>query len=193
MLIAVATENTPKINACKRVIHTLFANGSASAEPVFFFKKTDPGVGSMPLSTEEMMRGARNRAINLFESLRSSNKHPAFSIGLEGGIFFKYVPGNPGSEAFLESWVYVFNGRKGSWGSSGAVPLPGQISRPIVEKNVELAVVIDEITKKKNIRSKQGAVGILTKGRISRQQFFERALYFAFAPFVNDIIYSQED
>ena len=190
MIIAIASENKPKVSACKKVFNQLKNEFIESEQISFIIKRIDSGVADMPMSLDDLMTGAKNRTEKLYHILKNENRPADFYIGLEGGFFIKYNSARKGPVVFLESWVYVFNGIKGYWGSSGAIEVPELISEEIIQSGKELGDVIDEQMKQTGIRSKQGTVGILTNDKITRQDFFESALFFALAPFYNSNIYN---
>jgi non-canonical (house-cleaning) NTP pyrophosphatase len=51
--------------------------------------------------------------------------------------------------------------------------------------------VIDDVTGERDVRSKQGAWGVLSKDLVTRSLSFELALIAAFAPFYNPKLYNQ--
>ena len=185
--IAIGTKNRPKVNACKSVLGKICGYLPDAAEYKIITRTGSPDVPEMPLSIDDMMSGARNRAVNVFEQILIGNSQPDYAIGMEGGLFLKSLPGSNFLLTFLQSWAYVYNGTRGYWGSSGAIQVPDKIARPVLDQHEELAEVIDRISGEKNVRSGTGAVGILTRGEIVREDFFYQALIFAFSPFYNDI------
>ena len=193
MIIGIGTENRPKIEACKAVIQRLKVKLKITTTPDYIIKKIPSGISDMPLSQEEMMIGAKNRAINLFTILKKEYLSPKFTIGMEGGLFKKFPDSKNDRAIFLQSWVFVYNGDKGSWGSSGAISVPEKVYKPILNNGWELAQVIDSVSGKENVRSHMGAVGVFSDGQILRQDFFESALEFAFAPFYNPAIYTPNE
>jgi len=191
MIIAIASENKPKVSACKKVFNDLKDEFRTSKENIsFIVRSIDSGVADMPMSLDDLMIGAKNRTEKLHNILKSENRPADYYIGLEGGFFIKYNSAKKNRVVFLESWVYTFNGRKGYWGSSGAIEVPKNISEEILNSGKELGIVIDEKMKQTGIRSNQGTVGILTNDKVTRQDFFETALKFALAPFFNSNIYN---
>jgi len=190
MIIAIASENKPKVSACKKVFSELKNEFSKCEDLSFIVKSIDSGVDDMPMSLDDLMTGAKNRTEKLHYILKSENRPADYYVGLEGGFFIKYNQVKTNRVVFLESWVYVFNGLNGFWGSSGAIEVPEKISEEILSSGKELGLVIDEEMKQTGIRSNQGTVGILTNNKIIRQDFFERALIFALAPFYNSNIYN---
>jgi non-canonical (house-cleaning) NTP pyrophosphatase len=64
--------------------------------------------------------------------------------------------------------------------------------KSVVEGRRELGLVIDEVAGARDVRSKQGAWGVLSKDLVTRSMSFELALIAAFAPFYNSKIYNAE-
>jgi non-canonical (house-cleaning) NTP pyrophosphatase len=142
------------------------------------------GVRETPISRAEIMSGARYRVRELLRR-RPDDAH-AYFVGLEGG--FEVVEENDRAEGrlvFLENWAYVGNGDAGYFGSGGAIAVPADIAVEVVDRGRSLAAVIDEFAGRQDIRSAEGAWGVLTGGRLSRAEVFYRALVNAFAPFYN--------
>jgi inosine/xanthosine triphosphatase len=189
MIIAVATENPAKINACSTVLEKIRLSDNGN-KPRLITRSTASNVSEMPLSLNEMLTGARNRAVNIFRDLTAENYKTAFSIGMEGGFFLQYLSGEQKQLVFLQSWAYVYNGKSGHFGSSGAIPVPEAVYRDVISGNEELAQVIDRHARQTDIRSRQGAVGVFTDNHVLRQDLFETALIFAFAPYYNERFYN---
>lgn len=190
MIVAIASENKPKVSACKKVFNDLKNEINFDENLSFVIRSVESGVANMPLSLDELMTGAKNRTQILYNLLNNETRPADYYIGLEGGFFIKYNSGKSKPIVFLESWVYVFNGRTGYWGSSGAIEVPDKISDKILNSDKELGEVIDKLMNQNGIRSNEGTVGILTNNQITRQEFFESALLFALAPFYNSPIYN---
>lgn len=96
--------------------------------------------------------------------------------------------------AFLENWAYVArDSGRGSFGQSGGVLLPDVLVKRVVDDGVELADAIDTFAGGHGIRDAQGAWGVLTGNRITRQDAFRVAVINAFAPFFNEGLYRSAD
>lgn len=188
-VIAVGTKNRPKLNACHSVLNHLSGKLFPGSEYRMLSRQTSSGVPAMPLSLQDMMHGAKTRAENVFDQISKEFSSPHYAIGLEGGFFICNMPGSPNPVPFLQSWVYVYDGQEGNWGSSGAIPVPWKVAKLVIEDHEELALVIDQVAGGKDIRSGVGAVGIFTDGEVAREEFFRQALIFAFAPFYNKNFY----
>jgi non-canonical (house-cleaning) NTP pyrophosphatase len=62
--------------------------------------------------------------------------------------------------------------------------------KSVIEGRRELGLVIDEVAGARDIRSRQGAWGILSRDLITRSLSFELALIAAFAQFYNAELYT---
>ena len=143
------------------------------------------GVRHTPLSREEIMAGARQRAEGLLRIAREENKPWKYFVGLEGGIDIVHERGT--RWVFLENWAYVTDGTgRESFGQSGAVLLPEPLVRSVVGEGIELSEAIDAFAGGRGIRDAQGAWGVLTGNLITRQDSYRIAVINAFAPFLSD-------
>jgi non-canonical (house-cleaning) NTP pyrophosphatase len=68
--------------------------------------------------------------------------------------------------------------------------VPAEIVKKVVQGRTELGEVIDQVAGGRDIRSKQGAWGVLSRDLVTRSMSFELALIAAFAPFYNPRFYS---
>ncbi len=160
----------PKVRALESVLRELEPLlGTAEVRSV----DVASGVRETPLTRDEVMQGARNRV----KALAAFAPGADFYVGLEGGLHVE------AEEAWLENWACVSDGRDAYLGSGGTIPLPAAIAHEVSGRGRSLADVIDEFSGKHDVRSAEGTWGILTGGRITRQQAFQRALLNAFAPF----------
>jgi non-canonical (house-cleaning) NTP pyrophosphatase len=70
--------------------------------------------------------------------------------------------------------------------------VPAEIVKSVVQGRRELGIVIDEVSGGRDVRSKQGAWGVLSRDLVTRSMSFELALIAAFAPFYNAKFYCNE-
>jgi len=110
-----------------------------------------------------------------------------YFVGLEGGL--DSIVENGERRVFLESWAYVGDGTRGHFGRSGAVELPATLAEEVFVKGIELSIAIDQFAGEAGIRDAQGAWGVLSANKITRQEAFRVALIAAFAPFFNSSVY----
>jgi inosine/xanthosine triphosphatase len=142
---------------------------------------------AMPLTDWQLMQGARERALAVRDSLRSRRLEADIYVGLEGGFHSISIEGE--WHTFLRGWAYATNGEKSAFGAAPSISVPPVIVKNVIEGRRELGSVIDEVTGGRDVRSRQGAWGVLTRDLITRSMSFEMALIAAFAPFYNSEFY----
>jgi inosine/xanthosine triphosphatase len=207
IIVAVGSLRGPKVNAVAEALAGIAATLAGEIDFEVVGVEVPSGVRHTPLSREDLMTGARQRAETLVQLARHKNKPWKYFVGLEGGI--DVIPGSDlmphldvipevdiVSEAakrwvFLENWAYVTDGTSlGAFGQSGAVLLPDSLAKTVVDDGIELSQAIDAFAGRHNIRDAEGAWGILTRSLISRQEAFRVAAINAFAPVFNREVYS---
>jgi len=155
MIISVGSKNPAKIAAVEAVFKD-YTNEIVSVD-------TDSGVRAQPLSDDETIKGAVNRAKAAVKEFNAD-----IGIGLEGGVHKTETEGG----LFLCNWgALKANGMEPIIAGGARVPLPTEIAERLLEGE-ELGPVMDEYAKKQNIRKKEGAVGVFTNGRVDRAEMF---------------------
>lgn len=154
-IIAVASTNPVKINAVRRAINEY------EEEIDIIAKKVDPGISAMPLTKTEARIGAKNRAIRVQEETNSW-----LGIGNEGGVC------KIDQDWYLFSTTFVWDGKKGRWGSETLIYIPLEIIKQLNGGTVELGDVMDQIMNRENVKQQEGAIGYLTGNRIRREDIF---------------------
>lgn len=189
--IAVGSKRGPKLNAVREALESFGSMLAPGAEFQIEGVGIPSGVSHTPLSREELMAGARQRAEALQRIARESGAPWKYFVGLEGGL--DVVPFENSRRVFLESWAYVADASAaGFFGQSGGILIPGPLARRVVDEGVELSDAIDSFAGGNGIRDANGAWGILTRDIITRQEAFRIAVIHAFAPFFNREAYSAE-
>src|SRR5436853_2951261 len=189
--IALGSDRAAKIMAVRASIARIaeidsaWLNASVVARPV----KTD--APAMPLTDWELMSGARQRALAVREILVGQKLDAELYVGLEGGFHSISVDGE--WHTFLRGWAFVTDGERGSFGMSPSISVPEAIVKNVIEGKRELGIVIDEVAGVRDVRSKQGAWGVLSRDLLTRAMSFEAALIAAFAPFYNASFYERAD
>ena len=145
----------------------------------------------MPLNDWELMNGARQRAVAVREILLEQNLAADLYVGLEGGFHSISIDGE--WHTFLRGWAFVTDGRRESFGMSPSISVPDLIVKDVIGGKRELGIVIDEVAGARDVRSKQGAWGILSRDLLTRAMSFEAALIAAFAPFYNPQLYLSDE
>jgi inosine/xanthosine triphosphatase len=187
LIIAVGSARKPKLAAVREAVDGMISLLSAGTSIEIAGVEVESGVSHTPLSREESMRGARQRAEALQKLAHEEGKPWNYFVGLEGGL--DSVMENGERRVFLESWAYVSDGTRGHFGRSGAVELPEALAEEVFVKGTDLSIAIDRFAGEEGIRDAQGAWGVLSANKITRQEAFRVALIAAFAPFFNSSAY----
>ncbi|HTS11020.1 MAG TPA: inosine/xanthosine triphosphatase [Candidatus Limnocylindrales bacterium] len=187
IIVAVGSTRRPKLNAVWEALSVFGPTLDDNAQFDIAGVEVASGVRHTPLSREEMMAGARQRAEALVRMTREKSEPWKYFVGLEGGL--DVVTMGAGRCAFLENWAYVTDGERGAFGQSGAVLMPEPLAACVVDQGIELSEAIDAFAGGRGIRDAQGAWGVLTRNMITRQDAFRVAVINAFAPFFNRSVY----
>ena len=192
LIVAIGSTRGPKVEAVRRALAILKERfpGFLSDDLRLIARTVPSGTASTPLSSRELMEGARTRAQGLFEVLTEEGTVPALSIGLEGGLRRETGEGDIEPVVLLEAWAYATDGVHGFFGSSGCLPLPGELVRAVLEDGVDLGPAADEFYGQQDVAGRQGTFGILTAELVTREEAFVRALLHALAPFYNASAYA---
>ena len=191
MRIAIGSTREPKVGAVKEAWKVFGSRLLDDPEESVKFLSYDISATgpSMPLSVEDLMKGAEGRAETLMLQLKREKIEADFYVGLEGGFNIVNSFGSR-RHVFLESWAFVSDARNGYFGHSGGIYIPPRVVESVVDRGIELGIVIDNFSSKTNVSSNQGTWGILTQNILSREHSFVIALISAFAPFYNREAYA---
>lgn len=187
--IAVGSTRKPKLAAVREALDQIAGVLCPGMQVEIVGAEVESGVAHTPASREELMQGARQRAEALQSIAKQKNEPWSYFVGLEGGL--DSVEENNRQRVFLESWAYVSDGQRGHFGRSGAVELPQLLADEVLRRGTELSVAIDRFAQQTGIRDAQGAWGVLSANRITRQESFRIAVVAAFAPFYNQKLYNK--
>ncbi len=186
--IALGSDRAAKIMAVRASIARIAEIDSAWREASVVARSVKTDAPAMPLTDWELMSGARQRALAVREILIEQNLDADLYVGLEGGFHSISVEGE--WHTFLRGWAFVTDGERGSFGMSPSIGVPAAIVKDVISGKRELGLVIDEVAGARDVRSRQGAWGVLSRDLITRSMSFEAALIAAFAPFYNPALYS---
>jgi len=175
--VVVCTENKAKMQAIEDVFNKVYSNVNLTG------KKFPSDVSEQPLSEEEGIEGAINRAKNAREEYPDAD----FYVGMEG-----YVDSNKHG-MFLAGIVAVVNkqGEVGI-GSSAKMQLPPYIQKEI-ESGKELGPLVKELMNdtEGNLRQYDGTNGLLSKGLYNRVDEFKDATKCALTRFQSPEFYEK--
>jgi inosine/xanthosine triphosphatase len=139
------------------------------------------GVAEQPISLEEIVRGARRRALNARAALGF-----AWGVGMEGGVEFDHA-----GDAWLLGVVVIVTAERESLARGGQMLLPPRVAARL-RAGDELGPLMDELLGTSNIKQGLGAVGYLTGGLITREAAFFDCFSRALAPLLHPALYREE-
>lgn len=157
-------------------------------EATVLARRVETNVPAMPMNDWELMQGARERALAVRDLLRTQRRDADIFVGLEGGFHSVSIEGE--WHIFLRGWAYATDGKNSAFGATPSISVPSSLAKKVIEGRRELGLVIDEIAGVPDVRSRQGAWGILSRDLVTRAMSFELALIAAFAPFYNRAMYT---
>jgi inosine/xanthosine triphosphatase len=185
-IVAVGSTRRPKLEAVDQALRELLPRFHSSAEFEIVSMEIPSGVRATPLSREESMAGARNRAEALAQIAREGRKPWNYFVGLEGGL--EVIHEKEKRWVFLENWAYVADSfGRGVFGHSGGVLLPDALAEQVVDRGVDLSEAIDAYAKGSGIRDAQGAWGVLTRDIITRRDAFRISVIAAFSALLSTV------
>jgi len=165
MIISIDSTNPVKVNGVKKV----FSYYEEFKNAEFTEYKTKSGVPEQPLTLLDTIRGAIARARNVF------NTETHLSIGLESGIM--HIPFTKSGYMNI-CMCSIFDGKEDHLGLSSGFEIPGIIAKLILRENLDgnVAMIKAGFTDNPRVGNNEGMLGILTKGKITRQDQIEQAI-----------------
>lgn len=188
MLIALGSDRAAKVDAVRRSVERIASIDERWRGCEVIARSVETTAPAMPLTDAQLARGARARAEAVRQLLLKEGMSAQFFVGLEGGFHSFELDGR--LYTHLRGWAYVTDGEREGFGVSPSVSVPASIARRVTEGGMELSAVIDDVAGERDIRSRQGAWGVLSRDLLTRAESFETALIAAFAPFYNEKLYS---
>lgn len=172
--VVIASKNPVKIQAVKDGFEKMFPDEKFE----FIGVAVSSNVLDQPLSNEETLLGATNRANNACKEIKEAD----FWVGIEGGI--EPVVGE--METF--AWVVIKSSNQYGKSRTGTFFLPREVVR-LIKQGKELGEADDIVFKRNNSKQQNGAVGILTGDVIDRTMYYTEAIVLALIPFKNPDLY----
>jgi inosine/xanthosine triphosphatase len=185
--IALGSDRAAKIMAVRASISRVAQIDSSWNKANVVARAVTTSLPAMPLTDWQLMQGARERALAVREVLAERRLQADLYVGLEGGFHSISLEGE--WHTFLRGWAYATDGENGYFGAAPAITVPKSIVKSVIEGRRELGLVIDEVAGARDVRSRQGAWGVLSRDLVTRSLSFELALVAAFAPFYNSALY----
>ena len=157
MRVAIGSKNPAKITA----VEEAFKEYTYEIIAV----EANSGVSEQPMSDEETIKGAINRAIEA-----AAKGEASIGVGLEGG-----VQQTPYGLVLCNWGALAAKGMKPIIAGGARLTLPEEIAQKLMT-GAELGPVMDEYAKKQNVRKNEGAVGIFTNGQMNRSEMFTHVM-----------------
>lgn len=167
MRVAVGSTNPVKVSATRLVFSAVF--GSVDVLPT----EVDSGIPAQPFG-EETMIGAENRAKEAV-----AQREADYGVGIEGGIVEltgRYY--NLGTVVILDKSGFM------GTGTSGWFEIPQKYLAEL-RTGTDLAEVVDKQLGTRGVGRSLGAVGVFTRGKVTREDLYVHGLYMALIPHLN--------
>jgi len=167
MRVLVGSTNPVKIEAVREAFIKYYPECEVVGVEV------ESGVAGQPMSEEETIRGAKNRARVALELGGD------YGVGLEGGV--TEIDG----KMFECAWVVV-RSRDGVDGLGGGLyfELPPKVAEEI-RAGGELGPIMAKVMKY-DVKRTNGAIGVLTKDRLDRKSAYVQIVLSALVKFVSE-------
>ena len=164
MIINIGSKNEVKVNAVKEIIkdYNLFSNSEIISMDV------SSDISDQPKNLNETIQGAINRAKNSFNNCN-------YSFGIESGL----MKVENSKSGYMDICVCaIFDGKNIHLGLSSAFEYPKKVMALILKEGLDgsQAFFKSGITNKTKLGSEEGAIGLLTKGRLMRKEFTKQAI-----------------
>jgi len=182
IVLAVGTTNKIKIEALREVIldypqlaHAMLNSHSVASE-----------ISEQPMSLEEIIVGAKNRARNAF----NAEVTPNYGFGIESGLF----EAKGTQTGYLEACICcIYDGVNHHVGLSCGFEIPPAILELVIrdKKDLSQACYDSGITTNAKLGAAEGLIGILSKNRINRKQYTKQCIQTALIQLENKEWYPQ--
>ncbi|GCE48154.1 inosine/xanthosine triphosphatase [Thermosporothrix hazakensis] len=168
--VAVGSTNPVKIAAVHQAFQQVWPESIWQIEGV----SVTSDVSAQPMSNEECITGARNRARKALQTLKAD-----YGVGLEGGLF------QVGDAWFNTGWIVVIDavGREGI-GATIAMATPESVMR-FIQEGMELGDICDRLFHQENSKQGDGYFGLLTQNAVTRTTGYTQGVLSALARFLS--------
>ena len=164
MKINVGSENRVKTDAVRESVSGYSFLTGAEVVSV----AVESGVSEQPKSAEETITGAMNRARSAFNGCD-------LSFGIEDGLMS--VPGTKTGYMNICACA-IYDGQEFHIGLSSAFEYPPDVTGLVFRKGLDINQAFHRtgLTDNPKVGSSEGAIGILTKGRLNRKEYTKQAV-----------------
>lgn len=175
MQLIVASRNPVKIDASLEGFQSMFPEERFEVEGI----SAESGVSDQPMTDEETLTGARNRATHAKTLFPDAD----FWIGIEGGL--EEIE----EEHIAFAWVCILSHADEGRARSASFTLPPKVSS-LIREGMELGDADDQVFGSSNSKQKNGAVGLLTGNVMVRKALYAPAVVLALIPFRNSDLFN---
>lgn len=183
--VVVGSRNPVKVEAARLGVQRAFPGAEVAIQDV----AVPSGVPDQPMDDEETRRGARGRAGAAVRAVPDAD----LWVGMEGGLDELRSATNHDpcrDRLFAYAWVAVRRrGRDGpdvprlGESRTATFELPPQVVE-LVRGGMELGDADDHVFGRNDSKSEEGAVGLLTRGLVTRAELYAPAVLLALVPFL---------
>ena len=174
MKIAIWTTKKPKVDWVKEAISTCPYFKWLEIE--FILEKVKSGVSDMPLSMEETMNWAKNRALNMKNNWIKADFYVWLEWWTWDFLWIKYLWWV--TCVLDKTWEFHF------W-VSNCIEVPNIISKKLYQDKLELWPIMSELSWITNIQSKNWAMWAWSDDMLVRKKQFISWFQMAISPFFN--------
>jgi inosine/xanthosine triphosphatase len=172
MNVVVGSANRGKLAACRRAFGLAFGQVEVRSIAV------PSGVAASPQG-DECFVGAKNRAEAAREEARRLLLDADYFVGIEGGMVKLH-----GRWFGFSVTCILHTNQPISYGTSPLFELPEAFSKRVLE-GMELGVVLTHVTGDATFAERRGAVGLLTRGLLTREKAHEYGVLAALARYLS--------
>ncbi len=175
--IGIGSSNPSKIEGIERAFRRY---GRDFSNPVFLPVATESRVPDQPLDRRDTVRGALNRAT---QSLKEND----IGVGIEAGLMESGIKG-----VFLDVQFCVIIDKAGgkTCGQGIGFQYPASVTGMLTSGKGSAGTVMSELSGITDIGRKNGAIGYLSRGVLSRSHITEDAVIAALLPRINRELYA---
>ena len=174
--VVVGSTNPTKVDSTRAAFQAVWLDETFEVTGV----KAESGVSDQPMSEEETIRGAKNRARAAMLQAKAD-----YAVGLEGGLW------KINGDWFESGWVAVLDST-GNFGigSTPVIEMPPRLLEKILAGQ-ELGDVMDEVTGRQDVAKAEGFFGIMSNGALGRTAALKDGVIFALGRFVRPEFYEE--
>jgi len=177
MKIHIGSKSPTKVKAITDIVkdYDLFKNATCENFAV------QSGVSDQPMTMQETINGAKNRAERCFEGAD-------YSFAIESGLM--EVPETKSGYMNI-SVCAIYDGREFHLGIASLFEYPKEVIRLVKEKGLEISHAFKAagFTDKDKIGYEEGVIGAVTKGRVNSEKYFKEAVVAALIHLENPDMY----